>query len=309
MDTIRFRPELKNLIKDVVSVLEVQQNWGLSYIDAEVAWKHSKGENVKVAIIDTGWCAHKDLNANFLQGYDATGNNDYIDHGSFHACHVSGIIGANCGDGFGVMGIAPNCKLIPIKSLNDDGTGSYDYIVKALQIVKDLDVDLINMSLGSPVAPDNDVIHSLIQEISNQGKIVVCASGNDGQQELNFPARYDESISVAAVDQSGNLAKFSSTGVGLDTAAPGVNIYSTYNNNQYVLLTGTSMACPCITGMLALIISRYKANPQLNFAINQKNITKLLFDLGGPEGQHIIQAGLYDIGVPKFANMIWGDNA
>jgi subtilisin family serine protease len=304
-ELINFVPDLRNYIKDIVSILDVQHNWGVSFLNADEAWKYTQGENVKVAVIDTGWFPHKDLIDNFIEGYDATGNNDFLDHGSFHSTHCAGIIAANCGDNVGVMGIAPKSKIIVIKSLNDDGCGSYDYIVNALQIAHDLDVDIINMSLGSPVAPDNQAVHDLIKSISAQGKIVVCASGNDGKKELNYPAHYDEAVSVAAVDQSGQLAKFSSTGPQLDAAAPGVQIYSTWGDNQYALLSGTSMACPAISGVIALIISWYKKNKDLNFVINQENITKLLFDLGGPTGQHIIEAGVYNIGIPKFANMIW----
>jgi subtilisin family serine protease len=472
-ELLQFVPDLRSYINDIVSVLSVQQNWGLSFIDADDAWKHTQGENVKVAVIDTGWFPHKDLVGNFIEGHDATDNNDFLDHGNGHGCisptdkvwvkdlgfldisdlynsivpdeiyfdtkddshiktcassnlfvhsffpdgtfneskilaahklnyagdlikiktnqqselsltpwhpiyvlrrdtiekiqaenlitgdqilasqppsdvasqekifktishidkqlykgemydltidstknyianglvvsntHTSGIVLANCGSDTGVMGVAPKSKLIPIKSLNDDGAGSYDYIIKALQIAHDLDVDIINMSLGSPVAPPNETIHNLIKDISSQGKIIVCASGNDGKVELNFPARYDEAVSVAAVDQTGQLAKFSSTGPQLDAAAPGVQIYSTWLDNQYVLLSGTSMACPAISGIIALLISWYKQHPEFNFVINQANITKLLFELGGPTGEHIIKTGVYNIGVPKFTNMIW----
>lgn len=300
-ENIRFIPDLKSKILNVVSVLEEQQNWGLAFIDAEDAWKHTKGDNVKVAVIDTGWFPHKDLQVNFLEGHDATGNNDFMDHGNGHGVHVAGIIGANCGDTIGVMGVCPDAKLIPIKALDDDGTGSYDFIANGLRIAHDLDVDVINMSLGSSQDPGDNVIHSLIKDITSQGKIVVCASGNDGSA-VNFPAKFDESIAVAAVAADGTLAKFSSRGPELDTAAPGVRIYSTWLNNQYINLDGTSMACPCISGIVALMISWYKSNPDTNFAINYQNMIKLLQQLGGPEGSHIVQAGQYDIGVPKFMN-------
>jgi subtilisin family serine protease len=157
------------------------------------------------------------------------------------------------------------------------------------------------MSLGSPADPGNDEVHVLIQKLTDQGKIVVCAAGNDGGQ-VNYPAKYNESIAVAAIDKTAHLAKFSSRGPELDTAAPGVQIYSTWSNNQYIMLDGTSMACPCISGIIALIVSWYKKNPDPSFTINAASITKLLFDLGGDEGQHIIEAGSYDIGVPKFCN-------
>lgn len=297
-DQIRFIPDLRKKILSTVSVLTEQQNWGLSFIDAQQAWKFSKGANIKVAIIDTGWSEHKDLMPNFQEGHDATGNNDYIDRGNFHGTHVAGIIGANCGTNIGVMGVAPDVKLIPIKALSDDGSGSFDYIENALQIVHDLDVDVINMSLGSPIDPGFSKVHSLIQDVAKQGKIVVCASGNDGAS-VNFPAKYDEVIAVAAVEASGQLARFSSRGPELDIAAPGVKIYSTWGNNQYTNLDGTSMACPCISGMISLILSWYKTNPNPDFVKDYKNMIKILYELGE---SNIIQTNDYNIGVPKFAN-------
>jgi hypothetical protein len=297
-DQIRFIPDLRKKILSTVSVLTEQQNWGLSFIDAQQAWKFSKGANIKVAIIDTGWSEHKDLMPNFQEGHDATGNNDYIDRGNFHGTHVAGIIGANCGTNIGVMGVAPDVKLIPIKALSDDGSGSFDYIENALQIVHDLDVDVINMSLGSPIDPGSSKVHSLIQDVAKQGKIVVCASGNDGAS-VNFPAKYDEVIAVAAVEASGQLARFSSRGPELDIAAPGVKIYSTWGNNQYTNLDGTSMACPCISGMISLILSWYKTNPNPDFVKDYKNMIKILYELGE---SNIIQTNDYNIGVPKFAN-------
>jgi subtilisin family serine protease len=233
--------------------------------------------------------------------YDLTVSNthNYIANGLVVSnTHVAGIIAANCGDGIGVMGVAPSTKLIPIKALSDDGSGSFDYIVRALEIAMGLDVDVINMSLGTASDPGTPQIHNLLQEIAKQGKIVVCASGNDGAS-VNFPARYDEVIAVAAVESSGQLARFSSRGPELDTAAPGVKIYSTWGNNQYTNLDGTSMACPCISGMVSLILSWYKQNPDPTFIKDYKNMIKLLYGLGESS---IIQTNEYNIGVPKFAN-------
>ncbi|NDA51852.1 MAG: hypothetical protein EBX66_05205 [Betaproteobacteria bacterium] len=173
----------------------------MGFVEVEEAWKHNKGENVKVAILDTGWFPHKDLINNFIEGYDATGNNDYLDHGNFHSVHVAGIIAANSSaDSFGVTGIAPMAKLVPIKVLEDSGNGSYEFVRQGLEIVKNIDVDVVNMSLGASVVPSDDSLHQIIKEIVDQGKIIVCAAGNDGGS-VNYPAKYDETIAVAAVQQ------------------------------------------------------------------------------------------------------------
>lgn len=309
MGNIRFIPEIDRDALNVFSVLSEQQNWGLTYVGAPEAWLHSKGEGVTVAIIDTGWHPHKDLVANFIEGHDATGLNDFYDHKNGHSTHVTGIIAANCGDQIGVMGIAPEAKIITIRCLDDDGSGNYEYIIEALKIARDLNVDVINMSLGTPIEPDNDALHNIIKEITDQGKIVVTAAGNDGGN-VNFPARYDECIAVAAVEADGSLAKFSSRGPALDVAAPGVQIYSTWIDDNYIKLDGTSMACPCISGICALIIAWYKKHPSPDFVINQVYLTKLLMKLGGTDGQNIVATSGLNIGVPKFCNFnAWGENA
>jgi subtilisin len=303
-DYLRFVPDLREKIINIVSVLDVQQNWGISYIDAEEAWKHSRGQNIKIAVVDTGWTPHKDLTKNFIECHDATGNNDGLDHGNYHSSHVTGIIAANCEDRVGVMGVAPDSKFVTIKCLDDTGCGSYDFIVKALEIAHDLDVDIINMSLGSSANPGGEKLHDLIKSIANQGKIIVCASGNDGG-DVNYPAKYEETISVAAVQADGTLTKFSSRGPELDTAAPGVQIYSTWGNNEYIKLDGTSMAAPSISGMIALIMS-YKKTLNPNYKTNYKDIIKILYKLGEA---NIIHLNGYNIGVPKFLNYNWNDNA
>jgi len=300
----KFIPDIDKNISKIVSILSEENNWGIGFVNADQAWHHTKGANVKVAVIDTGWWPHKDLVNNFVAGYDATGNNDYNDHGNFHAVHVSGIIAANSGpESVGVTGVAPEAKLIPIKALDDSGAGSYDYIVNALRIVRDLDVDVVNMSLGTSMQPESEDLHNAIKDVASQGKIIVCAAGNDGG-EVNYPAKFDEVVAVAAVDSAGKLARFSSKGPELDAAGPGVHICSTWGNNQYVFLDGTSMACPMISGVVALIVSYLKSQNKKE-EINYKNIIKILQQMGGPSGEHIVQAGSYDIGVPKFCNYNW----
>lgn len=219
--------------------------------------------------------------------------------------HVAGIIAANSSpDSFGVTGLAPMAKLVPIKVLEDSGNGSYEFVRQGLEIVKNIDVDVVNMSLGASVVPSDDSLHQIIKEIVDQNKIIVCAAGNDGGS-VNYPAKYDETIAVAAVQNDGSMAKFSSRGPELDTAAPGVHIYSTWGNNQYINLDGTSMAAPCISGIVSLIIS-WKKSIGKQSEINYKEMIKILQDIGSKDASHrIVAPGQYDISVPEFCNMKW----
>ncbi len=87
---------------------------------------------------------------------------------------------------------------------------------------------------------------------------VKCAAGNTGQGGVNWPAAFDDTIAVAAYDKHGNIASFSSRGDKVEWAAPGVNIYSTFLNKGYASLSGTSMACPFIAGVICLMLSKHK---------------------------------------------------
>lgn len=147
------------------------------------------------------------------------------DKASGHGTHVAGIIAGSDND-FGVVGVAPKCKVIPIKVLNDDGSGSFETIAAGLKKAIELNVDIINMSLGASVEPPK-FIHDLILEAVSKGIVVVAAAGNDSKN-VNYPARYDEVIAVAALDAGGKLATFTSKDETVDIVAPGVDIYSTF---------------------------------------------------------------------------------
>ena len=213
--------------------------------------------------------------------------------------HVSGIVGARQND-FGIIGIAPECKILPIKVLDDGGHGGFYTIEAGIRAAMAANVDIINMSLGAPFEPPAS-LHAAIQEAAARGIILVAAAGNDSGA-VNYPARYDEVIAVAALDKNGELASFSSRGTEVDAGAPGVDIYSTYLNNQYALLKGTSQASPFIAGVCALILAWARKN---NLVINgYKHMLHRLNDLSDPGGR----VGLWGdrtlgFGVPNFANV------
>jgi hypothetical protein len=106
-------------------------------------------------------------------------------------------------------------------------------------------------------------MHSKIKKLYEMDIPVVCAAGNTGKGGVNWPAAYDETIAVAAYDKSGNIAYFSSRGEKVEWSAPGVGIYSTYLNNGYASLSGTSMACPFITGVILLMLAKHKKEEEL----------------------------------------------
>lgn len=170
---------------------------------------------------------------------------------------MAGTIGASQ-NGQGVVGVAPLCSLLILKALNKKGQGTEEDIAKAINYAVRKKVNIISMSLGS--TEETPLIHEAIKKAVESNILVVCAAGNEGDsdgdtEELSYPAVYSECISVGAVDYSKNIARFTNSNKSVDLVAPGVSIMSSYPNNKYANLQGTSMATPHVSGALALIIN------------------------------------------------------
>jgi hypothetical protein len=155
-----------------------------------------------------------------------------------------------------MVGVAPEAKSISVKALAKNGSGSYFGLAEALDYAIEMKPDVVSMSLGGS-AP-SAILEDRIKTLYELNIPVVCAAGNTGSGGVNWPAAYDETIAVAAYDKYGNVANFSSKGEKVEWAAPGVNIYSTFLNNGYASLSGTSMACPFITGVICLMLAKHR---------------------------------------------------
>jgi subtilisin family serine protease len=159
-----------------------------------------------------------------------------------------------------VSGVAPESDLYIVKALGDNGEGTDKSVADGIDWLVDQDVDIISMSLGSNQS--SPLIHKAIRRAYEKNIICVCASGNDSQgridvESIDFPAAYNETIAVGAVDVNSHLSNFSSIG-NVDIVAFGVNVLSTFKNNSYAILSGTSMATPYISGVIALMQSLAK---------------------------------------------------
>lgn len=301
-DIINFLPIDDMKFESVVSALSETTDWGQLFVGVSEAHKHTRGSGVTVAVLDTGVPNHTDLNANLLTGQNAVINNDMFDHQG-HGTHVAGIIAA-VENGAGIVGVAPDAKVLPIKVLSDGGNGSYEEIKKGIRIAIDQHADIINMSLGAPIAPPSS-FQEIIKEAYDKGIIIVAAAGNDSGA-VNYPARYNEVIAVAAIGQNGELANFSSRGQQVAVSAPGVGIYSTYLNNQYAVLNGTSQASPLVAGICALMLSWARNNPTVPQIRNAQDMLKILDDLCDPVGRIGFTGKETNIGfgIPQFANFM-----
>lgn len=242
-------------VERVLNVLSQQQGWGIKQLNIPSAWSHTKGEGVLIAVIDTGMTDHPDVDGNCTTGENFVPYESDMDLNG-HQTHCVGIICAKNND-MGMVGVAPESKVVCVKALDKNGSGTYRMITDALEYCREtLKPDIVSMSLGG--TSGYQPMHDEIKKLHEMGIPVVCAAGNSGLAGVNYPAAYEETIAVAAYDKNGNIANFSSKGEQVDFSAPGVNIYSTYLNNTYARLNGTSMACPFLAGVIALLISRAK---------------------------------------------------
>ncbi len=245
-------------VESVAPTPEEHIDWGLYASGIHKVWQETMGEGIKVAVLDTGIDAeHPDLARAVLTKKDFTGSpfgvHDYDGHGT----HVAGIIAARK-NGMGVVGVAPKAMLVVGKVLGDNGIGSVEQVAEGIQWAIEKEVSIINMSLGCP--SDSPIIKEAIDAATEKGILVVCAAGNRGAEmsALDYPAQYPETIAVGAIDRQLKRAYFSSTGRMVDIVAPGDYIRSTYIRGFTAVLSGTSMAAPFVSGVIALMLAKHR---------------------------------------------------
>ncbi len=223
--------------------------WGVSRIGAPSYWKQTEGQGVKVAVIDTGISRnHYDLRGRVKKRVDFVGRGPRGRELNGHGTHVAGTIAAAANDR-GIVGAAPGVELYDVRAFGPDGTANVSDIVAGINWSIEQRVDVINMSFGT--TEDSYAMRHAIARARRAGIILVASAGNNGGQ-IEYPAAYKGVISVGALDQNNRLADFSSRRPKLDTTAPGVGIKSTWPNNQFRVLDGTSMAAAHVSGLYAL---------------------------------------------------------
>ncbi|MGM7700396.1 S8 family peptidase [Pseudalkalibacillus sp. Hm43] len=269
---------------------------GVKMIEAPDVWDQAdKGEGNVVAVIDTGCqMAHPDLKDQIIDGRNFTTDynsdeNNYSDNNG-HGTHVAGTIAA-VGTSNGIAGVAPKSKLLVLKVLTQQGSGRMAWIIEAIRYAVDWEgpkgekVRVISMSLGGPQGTDE--LHDAVKYAVENNVSVVCAAGNEGDdnegtEEFSYPGAYNEVIQVGAMDFKRKLARFTNTNDEIDLVAPGVNILSTFPDNRYAKLSGTSMATPHVSGALALLnnISQKEFNRNLTEVELYAQLVKRTIPLG-----------------------------
>lgn len=238
----------------VVSTLSQTMGWSVRQTKIPDTWTVTQGEGQTAMVIDTGLPDHRDIGDNAIAGKNyVTG--ETIADSQGHSTHCIGIICAK-NNSEGMVGVAPKAKCIAVKTLGSDGSGTFEWVYNALRYAIRTRPSVVSMSLGSPQSTAH--IHNAIKELYEMNIPVICAAGNSGGRGVDYPAKYSETIAVAAYDSRGRIANFSAIGEEVDWAAPGVAIYSTYLNGDYCQMDGTSMACPYFAGLVLLLLAKHK---------------------------------------------------
>src|SRR5690349_14105604 len=242
--------------------------WGLDLIHADQAHAVTTGAGAVVAVVDTGIdAAHPDLAGRIGAGWDFVDGDSTPQDGNGHGTHVSGIIAANAGNGIGVDSVAPGATIMPVRVLDNNGSGSDANVASGIDWATDHGANVINLSLGGAVPTSGlglaDPITAAVQHALDNGVIVVAAAGNDGLPFCENDSFGGKVLCVGAVDKRENRSFYSSFGSGLSLVAPGgsdmpgtdEDVLSTWNDNGYQELAGTSQATPHVSGVAALLVS------------------------------------------------------
>ncbi|CAB4881417.1 MAG: S8 family serine peptidase [Actinobacteria bacterium] len=239
--------------------LRVSQ-WGLDSIHAERGWLLAGASGLPaltgppIGIVDTGVnTRHEDLKGRIRACGAAAGGRvreGVCDDSDGHGTHVAGIAAANTANGLGISGIAVRSPLIICRALSGKGDGSTSDVAACVTWAAAKGARIINLSLGGP---ESRALHAAVKTVSSAGVLVVASAGNGGPSNVSWPAAYPEVVSVAASDQRGRRADFSSTNSDVEVTAPGVGILSLKASGGYVRMSGTSMAAPAISGAAALL--------------------------------------------------------
>ncbi|MGW7296281.1 type VII secretion-associated serine protease mycosin [Streptomyces xiamenensis] len=255
----------------------VEQPWSLQRVVLDRLWQDTQGENVRVAVIDSGVDATNPQLAGAVDkaaGADFTpqdpreddeptrtshgdGTTDTVGHGT----KVAGIIAARPDEASGFVGLAPGAVIIPVRQNDEYGNGTVESLAWSIDHAVDQGARIINISQDSEEAlSDETSLKAAIDRALAQDIVVIASVGNDGadgELKETYPAAYDGVLAVAASDRNNERAFFSQAGDFVGIAAPGVDMVSTVPGGGQCVDNGTSFAAPYVAGVAALLRAKY----------------------------------------------------
>jgi serine protease len=303
--------------------------WHLSALGLSDVWSQTSGDGVVVAIIDSGVStAGEDLDCHaFVSPYnailDTTGMAAASDDNG-HGTHVAGTVAQCTNNGVGVAGVAFDASLMPVKVLGSSGSGPTSALARGIVWAHQHGADVINLSLGCTDCA-NQMADEAIESAVADGVVIVAASGNDGDNEVSYPASHPDVIAVGATDYNNLRAYYSNGGSALDLVAPGGDLDQDANGDTYgdgvlqesrfddvwgyYFSEGTSMAAPHVSGVVALLLAAY---PEFDRGSVEHVLEETALDLGpggfdisyGHGFVQIHSALLFDLVAP-----VWGSES
>lgn len=248
-----------------------------------------RGNGVRVAVIDSGIAAGvTDLDYTRIEeGYNCVTNvagntTDTLGHGTKVATIIAGMIN----NGVKIAGFADKVTIVPLK-VTDASSFSLSYVITALQKAKEYNCDVVNMSLGSYLGDNADTLalcKTYIDELEASGALLVAAAGNDGKKytgdcPYEYPASYDNVISVSSLDSAGNIAASSQRNDKVCVCAPGVSVSCLTLSGIYTTASGTSFSSPIVAAAAAIAKEIY---PTVNMTNFREILEETAFDYGDP---------------------------
>lgn len=230
------------------------EQWQTQMVNADYAWElETYGNQINIAVIDSGCNNHIDLKNNLAGGYNYTNKSDDYSDNIGHGTHVTGIIAAQMND-YGIIGVAPKANIYALKCVDKYISTGIDILADAIyDAVDKYNCKVINMSLGTK--RNSITIYNAVQYAYQQGTIIIAAVGNDGSESVYYPSGYDEVIGVGSVGMDKNKSYFSQENETVFVVAPGERVTSLNGERSYTQMKGTSQATPLVTGAAALLLS------------------------------------------------------
>jgi subtilisin family serine protease len=271
IDALKRNPNVEYVEPNYIYSVSVTPNdpglgsqYAWTNIQAYNAWDVTQGStSVIIGDVDTGiQLNHPDLDAKIVAGYDYVSGDTTPEDGNGHGTHTAGTAAAETNNAAGGAGTCPNCKILPVRVLDNNGSGSLTNVANGIIYAADHGAKVINLSLGGS---GSTTLQNAVDYAWNKGVFLACAAGNSNTSSTAsaYPAAYANCFAVASTTSTDARSSFSNYGSWVEVAAPGSSIYSTWINSSYNTISGTSMATPHVAGLAGLLASQGLTNAQI----------------------------------------------